>query len=91
MDVLEGQVQEEISQRRDSWLAAQDQGCTMRGYEYVHEAYLCWGARYVIMLAEEWEVRQAGAEGYVLAYALNQLPWQRAYRSFLLYCTSRRA
>lgn len=76
---------EEVTQRRDAWIAARDAG-TLGEDGLVLDLYLCWGARILVMLAEEWEVRRSGLEQYVTAFEDRSLPWQKARKQMMLQC-----
>ncbi|KAH9847791.1 hypothetical protein C2E23DRAFT_741108 [Lenzites betulinus] len=75
MDQTEAQLAQEIRLRSAAWEVVWDSIC--EGTERaVRDIYLVWGARIVVMLANEWSIRKKGVEEYTDATEQGRLPWQ---------------
>lgn len=70
------QLHEEVSLRREGWELAYNTTCGDPERQF-RDLYLGWGARIVVMLAEEWDLRKTGVESYIRAAAEGRLPWQQ--------------
>ncbi|TFK83803.1 hypothetical protein K466DRAFT_602550 [Polyporus arcularius HHB13444] len=75
MAAVEAEIKDEIIARRDAWVAARN-GVVGTLDAYVHDVYLHWGARIIVMLGEELELRKRGVEAYVAGRSQRRLPWQ---------------
>lgn len=80
MEETQEEVRQEVLRRRDAWVAARDTG---RNDYVLSEIYLCWGARAIVSVIEEWEIRMSGLDRYLEMWSARALPWQKVWKHLI--------
>ena len=78
----------ELQDRILAWSALVTAQDDMGLSEYIRDVYVNWGAKRMVWLEEELEIRQQGLEAYINAYRQKELPTQVLYTKHVEYLES---